>query len=57
MPKYLRSDIIKLVVGQLVSELRSDSIVDIDECEFIDKAMELQKEIAAFLAREYLGER
>lgn len=53
MPRYTRSDIQSLVVGQIISNLRGESIVDIDDCDFIDKAMEFQRDLANQLEHLY----
>jgi hypothetical protein len=53
MPRYTRTDIQNLVVGQVISSLRHESIVDIDEREFIDKAMDFQRDLAEQLEELY----
>lgn len=54
MPRYTRSEIQNLVVGQLVTQLRyGESIVDIDDPEFISKAFDFQGELARKLEEIY----
>lgn len=53
MPRYTRTEIQSLVVGQVIANLRHDSIVDIDDCEFIAKAIEFQFDLAKQLEELY----
>lgn len=53
MPRYTRTEIQSLVVGQVISDLRHESIVDIDDCEFIARALDVQSEVARQLEHLY----
>lgn len=53
MPRYTRSEIQSLVVGQIISDLKGGSIVDMDDCEFIAKATDFQRDLARQLEELY----